>query len=88
SQAMLAATVDFIHRELGLKQIWFHRWEVGNYLKRIDGSYAPPKSLYTTLPKQFCFELTDQLPGLLSDRRTIKRLRRGKISPRFYKLEL
>jgi hypothetical protein len=88
SQAMLAATVNFIHRELGLKHVWFHSWEVGNYLKRIDSSYAPPKSLYTTLPKQFCFEQTDQLPRLLSDRRTIKRLRRGKISPRFYKLEL
>ncbi|MCG7968684.1 MAG: hypothetical protein JAY63_19020 [Candidatus Thiodiazotropha taylori] len=88
SQAMLAATIDFIHRELGVKRIWFHSWEVGNYLKRIKGSYAPPRSLYTSLPKQFCFELTDQLPALLSDKRTTKRLRRGKISPRFYKLEL
>jgi hypothetical protein len=88
SQAMLAATVDFIHRELGLQRLWYHTWEVGNYLKRIDGYYRPPKSLYTTLPKQFCFEQTDQLPVLLSDRRTIKRLRRGKVEPRFYKLEL
>ena len=88
SQAMLAATVDFINRELGLKQIWYHSWEVGNYLKRIKGDYLPPRSLYTALPKQFCFEQTDQLPGLLRDRRTIKRLRRGKIAPLFYKLEL
>ncbi|MEW8507134.1 MAG: hypothetical protein AB2598_10535 [Candidatus Thiodiazotropha sp.] len=88
SQAMLAATVDFIDRELGLKYIWYHTWEVGNYLKRIRGNCLPPRSLYTALPKQFCFEHSDRLPGLLSDRRTIKRLRRGKITPLFYKLEL
>jgi hypothetical protein len=88
SQAMLAATLYFITNELGLKQIWYHTWEVGNRLKRIDGCYRPPRSLYTTLPKQFCFEHTDQLPGMLSDKRTIKRLRRGKIKPFFYKLEL
>ncbi|MEW8659393.1 MAG: hypothetical protein AB2603_13825 [Candidatus Thiodiazotropha endolucinida] len=88
SQAMLAATVDFVNRELGLKQIWYHSWKVGNYLKRINGHYLPPKSLYSTLPRQFCFEQTEQLPGMLSDRRTIKRLRRGKIEPLFYKLEL
>ncbi|MBT2971012.1 MAG: hypothetical protein B6D72_16930 [gamma proteobacterium symbiont of Ctena orbiculata] len=85
---MLAATVDFINRELGLKQIWYHSWEVGNYLTRIKGDSLPPRSLYTALPKQFCFEQTDRLPGMLSDRRTIKRLRRGKIAPLLYKLEL
>lgn len=88
SQAMLAATIDFVNKELGVKHVWFHNWEVGNYLKRIKGDYLPPRSLYTRLPKQFCFEPTNQLPGLLSDRRTIKRLRRGKINPLFYKLEL
>ncbi|MCU7944374.1 MAG: hypothetical protein KZQ87_17030 [Candidatus Thiodiazotropha sp. (ex Cardiolucina cf. quadrata)] len=88
SQAMLAATVDFSNRELGLKQIWYHSWEVGNYLKRIKGDYLPPRSLYTRLPRQFCFEQADRLPGMLSDRRTIKRLRRGKIAPLFYKLQL
>jgi hypothetical protein len=88
SQAMLAATVNFINRELGLKRIWYHSWEVGNYLKRIKGDSLPPRSLYTALPRQFCFEKTERLPGMLSDRRTIKRLRRGKIAPLFYKLEL
>jgi hypothetical protein len=88
SQAMLAATLYFIESELGLKKIWYHTWEVGNRLKRIDGRHLPPRSLYTTLPKQFCFEQTDQLPGLLNDRRTVKRLRRGNIKPLFYKLEL
>ncbi|MEW8684157.1 MAG: hypothetical protein AB2536_19860 [Candidatus Thiodiazotropha endolucinida] len=67
---------------------WYHSWKVGNYLKRINGHYLPPKSLYSALPRQFCFEQTEQLPGMLSDRRTIKRLRRGKIKPLFYKLEL
>jgi hypothetical protein len=88
SQAMLAATVDFVNRELGLRQLWYHTWSVGNYLKRIDSEYGPPRSLYARLPKQFCFKQTEQLPGLLSDRRTVKRLRRGKIEPLFYKLEL
>ena len=85
---MLAATIDFVHRELGLKQLWYHTWEAGNCLKRIKSRYGPPKSLYTALPKQFCFEKTKQLPGLLNQKQTIKRLRRAKIEPQFYKLEM
>ncbi|MCU7843235.1 MAG: hypothetical protein KZQ93_05280 [Candidatus Thiodiazotropha sp. (ex Monitilora ramsayi)] len=88
SQAMLAATIDFVRRELGLSQLWYHTWEAGNCLKRISRRDGPPRSLYTALPRQFCFEQTDQLPGLLNDRRTIKRLRRAKVEPNFYKLEL
>ena len=88
SQTMLAATIDFVYRELGLKQLWYHTWEAGNCLKRINSRYGPPRSLYTTLPKQFCFERRKQLPGLLNHKRTMQRLRRAKIEPQFYKLEV
>jgi hypothetical protein len=88
SQAMLSATLNFLLVELGVGDIWFHTWETGNCLKQIDSDSAPPKSLYTRLPKQFCFELTDQMPGFLNNKSTNRRLRRKKVTPAFYKLEI
>jgi hypothetical protein len=88
SQAMLSAAIEFIDRELGVSHIWYHTWETGVRLKQIDEGRKPPRSLYTRLPKQFCFEETDQLPSFLVRRSTRRRLNRSRIAPRFYKLEL
>lgn len=88
SQAMLAAVIRFVCRELGISQFWYHSWETGNCLKNIDDRWAPPRSLYSRLPRQFCFEQTDRLPDFLNHKRTTRRLRRAKVKPRFYHLEL
>lgn len=85
---MLSATLDFVYWELGIGQIWYHTWETGACLKRIDTRYGPPRSLYNRLPKQFCFEQAAALPGFLNDKRTLKRCRRARVTPRFYKLEI
>lgn len=88
SQAMLAAVVNFVDRELGVAKIWYHTWESGVLLKGIDRNWAPPTSLYSQLPKKFCFEETAALPAFLSGRSMRKKLNRLKVAPRFYKLEL
>lgn len=88
SQAMLAAAVRFCHQELGVDRLWYHTWETGRQLKNIGKYSAPPKSLYSQLPRQFCFQQTDQLPGFIDTPRTLRRLRRAKVTPRFYQLEL
>jgi hypothetical protein len=48
----------------------------------------PHGSLYSRLPRQFCFEQTDRLPDFLNHKRTTRRLRRAKVKPRFYHVEL
>lgn len=88
SQAMLAAVVDFVDRELGLSKIWYHTWETGVLLKGIDRDWAPPTSLYSRLPKQFCFRETSEMPALLSSKSVRKRFNRHKVAPRFFTLEL
>lgn len=88
-QAMLSAAIFFIRRELGLRRIFYHTWDSGNALKNINADFfAPPRSLYTSLPKQFCFQPTDEAPCFLRDRKTQKRLRKAKVTPRFWQLEL
>jgi hypothetical protein len=67
-EAMLSATIWLLKEEIGIKTIFYHTFEGGNLLKGIDHTKKPPRSLYTTLPKKFCFELTDRSPAFLEER--------------------
>lgn len=86
SEAMLAATLFFLIKEIGIRDVWLHDFETGNRLKQLRWS-KPPRSLYTSLPKRFCFEKVKQAPSFLSQsvtRKMRKRLNDGK--ERFWKL--
>ena len=61
---MLLATLTVLVESLGMRRIWMHRPETGAILKGISGMY-PPVSLYTKLPRSFCFEPVADLPRLL-----------------------
>ena len=77
-EAMLAAAIDFIYKQLGISKIYYHSYESGAWLKSIS-STRPPRSLYTDLPKRFCFTHTDQAPEFLADDRYFRnRTRKGK----------
>jgi len=65
-EAMLTAALNFLHREIGVRKIFLHTHESGGILKRIRRK-QPPRSLYTTLPRRFCFELSGEVPGMLTD---------------------
>ncbi len=67
-EAMLSAALWFLVSEMGLRIIYYHTEETGSYLKRIKGT-RPPRSLYTDLPKKFCFEETREAPKMLSEGR-------------------
>ncbi|MCH9674431.1 MAG: hypothetical protein K0U93_23535 [Gammaproteobacteria bacterium] len=85
-EAMLMATIQFIRDELGLDHIYMHDWESGNRLKRITHSY-PPRRLYTSLPKRFCFDKTAQSPDfLLSDRRFVRHVKKLACAPSWHRL--
>lgn len=69
-EAMLSASIDFIVNELGITKIYYHSHETGKKVKNC----TPPRSLYTQLPKKFCFQKTEQAPQFLHKDRRFKRL--------------
>ncbi len=80
SEAMLAAAIWFLTEEIGIGHIWYHDYETGAWLKNI-GWAKPPRSLYTDLPKRFCFERTTAAPAFIAEtapRPLKKRLKSGK----------
>lgn len=85
-EAMLAASLHFIHEELGIYTVYYHTYETGCRLKKIGG--RPPRSLYTSLPKRFCFTETDESPRFLQADRGFKRIIRKVPEPKWYKLDL
>lgn len=64
AEAMLWAAIAFLREEIGLTRIFYHSAEGGRLLKRIQGS-QPPRSLYTELPRKFCFAPTGEAPEFL-----------------------
>lgn len=84
--AMLAALQTSVV-DIGCRTVWMHTPRTGAVLKHIDGT-QPPRSLYTDLPKFFCFEATDDAPTFLERkrRRALSILR--KEGPIFWRLQL
>jgi hypothetical protein len=70
-EAMLCAAVRFIVGELGIRRIFYHSPVSGTRLKR-GGADGAPVSIYTDLPRRFCFEKTTALPAFLKPRRSAR----------------
>lgn len=87
SEAMLSATIHFIYKELGISRIYYHTYETGQKLKQIFGN-APPRSLYSDLPRKFCFQMTDEDPGFIQNDRFFIRKKRNLKQVAWYKLTL
>ncbi len=86
---MLAASLQFLFVELGISDIYYHHYESGCQLKSISCG-KPPRSIYTDLPKKFCFGKTEQTPEfLLQDKKFSKRLKQlSRHNIQWQKLEL
>jgi hypothetical protein len=63
--AMLLAAIWVIRELLEIRQIYFHTPESGCALKGISQHNAPPRSIYTDLPRRFCFQPAAGLPQFL-----------------------
>ena len=87
-EAMLSSAIWFLKEEIGISSIFYHTFDLGCRLKRIDGR-KPPKSLYTKLPQRFCFSKTSRTPSFLlsKNNRTIINLLRQDTS-QFYLLDM
>ena len=64
-EAVLSLAIHFAKQELGLNTVYYHDFDSGNTLKDLEYG-KPPRSLYTDLPKRFCFEQTDSAPEFIS----------------------
>jgi hypothetical protein len=87
AEAMLWATLDFLRNELGLSRIYYHTMDSGRLLKRIDG-VLPPLSLYTDLPRKFCFDKTEQAPAFVQRERHAAKVLRRNPRTAFQRIEL
>ena len=67
-RAMLLAALMLLRDELGIGTVYMHMPETGVRLKRIGG-LAPPRSLYSALPKSFGFATTCEAPEFLQKKR-------------------
>lgn len=85
SEAMLSATLKFLYDEIGITQIYYHTPDTGAVLKNIKYS-KPPRSIYTKLPKQFCFEQVNEAPTFIAnDKQAKRRLKAIKNQQCFYR---
>jgi len=84
-EAILTAALQFCMNELGLRNIYYHTFETGNKLKKLNYS-KPPRSLYTDLPKKFCFQQTDTMPEFLAKSRVVKRKMKKLKDPHWFSL--
>ena len=84
---MLWATLDFLRNELGLRRIYYHTAESGRLLKRIDGN-LPPLSLYSDLPRKFCFDGTTEAPAFLASDRQASNILRQHANLAFHRMDL
>jgi len=71
-ETTLFYAIKLIREELGIKNIFYHSFETGAVLKDM-GDWLPPRSLYTDLPKQFCFSRSKQGPEFIVNNPKIKR---------------
>ena len=86
-EAMLAATIWFLREEIGISRIYYHTHESGAALKRINYC-KPPRSLYTKLPKRFCFKETDERPAMFAGYRKAGKPKEALRQARFHSIKL
>jgi len=87
SEAMLSATIEFIRTEIGINKIYYHSYETGSVLKKIQDN-KPPRSLYDKLPRQFCFKKSYYPPEFLEQDKYFSRNYRRIYCPEWFYMEL
>lgn len=84
-EAMLWATISFLREEIGIRHIFYHSAESGKILKRIKYG-QPPRSLYTDLPRRFCFVPTREVPEFLQKDKLLQKTLKSHPALKFFKM--
>ena len=74
-EAVLAASIQLIRHDLGIRDVFYNSFQTGNAMKGIRRFSLPPQSLYTDLPKRFAFTPTSEAPRFLQHLRQTRRVR-------------
>jgi hypothetical protein len=77
-----------IRDELAVRRLFFHDFDTGAALKGLTPGFQPPRSLYTDLPRRFCFQKTARMPGFLDNLKTVRKALRNVPEPCWYQLTL
>ncbi|MGL4666681.1 MAG: hypothetical protein ACRCWR_01975 [Saezia sp.] len=83
---MLWAGISFLREEIGICDIFYHSFDGGRFLKRIDGNRLPLRSLYTNLPRRFCFAPTQEAPEFLHKEKFFHKVLKTHQSLSFFKM--
>ncbi len=67
ADAVLAAALEYLVTMCGIRRVYYHTFKSCVTLKDLSKGRQPPRSLYTDLPKRFCFEETAEPPGFIAD---------------------
>lgn len=86
AEAMLWAAILFIRDTLGLRHVYYHGEASNRLLKGFKKDYAPPRSLYTDLPRKFCLTPTEEVPEFLLEDRHVQRVLRRNPGVGFFRL--
>lgn len=86
-EAMLAATIDFIKKELGFRKIYYHSDTTGYRVKNIRYD-KPPRSLYSKLPNKFCFLKTKEAPEYLYQDKYFRKVYKKLSNPVWYYMSI
>lgn len=84
---MLFSAISTIKEELGINKIFYHSVETGKWLKNINYE-APPVSIYTDLPRKFCFKAVDFAPEFIASNRAARRRLKKVKRPSWFYLEI
>ena len=88
AEALLCASIEFIHNELGIERIFMHTARSGWQIKNMDKDWHAPRSLYSDLPKKFAFKQTWAAPEFLLTEKCYQRVIRKQPDIDFYQLSL
>ncbi len=86
-EALLSAALWFLKEELGITSVWYHTFDTGNHLKNIKQDF-PPRSIYSRLPKKFCFTKTFDQPIFLSNDKSYQRVARKVTTLQWFQMQL
>lgn len=84
-EAILNTALSFLFDNVGVENVYYHDFATGAKLKKISYS-LPPKSLYSTLPKQFGFAKQQQLPQFLARHRQVRNAWKKCEKPAIFKM--
>ncbi len=66
AEATLTAAIEWLVEQRGIRRIFYNTWETGNRLKGLSEGWGPPRSLYSSLPRRFCFQEAHRTPRALA----------------------